>query len=172
MIPFNLKTNELLVPFDPPHFDAVTSLAVLNDGSLISGSRDKHLRCWDQRALTSIQPCQAIMGAHNDWINVLETDNDNRFLYSGCKDGTVKVWKMKNGRQLKCTASLFYQNNSAAASMGTLSTGIGGSGAASGSSSLSINAICKIDKQFGQTMFATGGNDKTIKIWRYKEPQY
>jgi WD40 repeat protein len=34
-------------PFEPPHLDAVTSLALMQDGLLISGSRDKNLRCWD-----------------------------------------------------------------------------------------------------------------------------
>lgn len=44
--PLNIKTLETLSPFDPPHFDAVTSLALLED-SLVSGSRDKNLRGWD-----------------------------------------------------------------------------------------------------------------------------
>jgi hypothetical protein len=35
------------------------------------------------------------MQAHNDWINTLETDHDHREMYSGSKDGIVKVWKMK-----------------------------------------------------------------------------
>ncbi len=42
----NLKTYEIMHPFDPPHFDVVTSLAIL-DNTLVSGSRDKNLRCWD-----------------------------------------------------------------------------------------------------------------------------
>ena len=46
--PLNLQTFETLQPFEPPHFDAVTSLALLDD-SLISGSRDKNLRCWDYK---------------------------------------------------------------------------------------------------------------------------
>jgi WD40 repeat protein len=44
--PLNFKTMEEMQPFTPPHFDVVTSLSVL-DNSLISGSRDKNLRCWD-----------------------------------------------------------------------------------------------------------------------------
>jgi WD40 repeat protein len=43
------------------------------------------------------------MSAHNDWINTLETDHDRRMMYSGSKDGIVKVWKLKN-KQLKCSA--------------------------------------------------------------------
>ena len=67
------------------------------------------------------------MQAHSDWINTLETDIDNKELYSGGKDGIVKVWKIRN-KKLKCMASL-------------------------SSSASSINSICKIDKQFGK-MFA------------------
>lgn len=43
--------------------------------------------------------------AHNDWINCLETSAETRELYSGSKDGAVKVWAMKNDR-LTCMAKL------------------------------------------------------------------
>jgi hypothetical protein len=81
------------------------------------------------------------MSAHNDWINTLETDIERRMMYSGCKDGVVKVWKLKN-RQLRCAAQL---------SMPTGSSAVVGSN--------SINTISKIDKQFG-VMFATGSSDR------------
>jgi len=47
VFPINLSTMETLPAFQPPHFDAVTSLAVMQDDVIISGSRDKNLRCWD-----------------------------------------------------------------------------------------------------------------------------
>jgi WD40 repeat protein len=47
-----LRTYETLEAFKPPHFDAVTSLAFL-DNQLISGSRDKNLRCWDYSKILS-----------------------------------------------------------------------------------------------------------------------
>jgi WD40 repeat protein len=93
------------------------------------------------------------MSAHSDWINTLEAAHDKRFMYSGCRDGVVKVWKMTKGnRELKCTAQLSLNS--------IVSQPIGGSG--------SINTISKIDKQFGE-MFATGGSDKQIRIWKYTE---
>ena len=101
--PINLKTFETQRPFEPPHFDAVTSLAQLQDDSLISGSRDKNLRCWDTKSMASMSTCPGVMQAHSDWINTLETDHDRKMMYSGCKDGIVKVWKMKN-KQLQCNA--------------------------------------------------------------------
>ena len=60
------------------------------------------------------------MQAHSDWINALETDSEKKEMYSGGKDGVVKVWKIKN-KKLKCMASL-------------------------SSSSGGINSLCKIDK--------------------------
>jgi WD40 repeat protein len=44
--PFCIKTFTSLASLSPPHFDVVTSLAVLGkqDSNLISGSRDKNLR--------------------------------------------------------------------------------------------------------------------------------
>lgn len=60
-------------PFQAPHFDAVTSLALL-EGVLVSGSRDKSLRTWD---ITSEQ-CQNVQMevAHKDWINTLASKYD------------------------------------------------------------------------------------------------
>ena len=82
------------------------------------------------------------MSAHTDYINTLETDSDQRELYSGSKDGIVKVWKMKN-KKIKCFAQLQ-------------------------SSPSSINTICCVDKQFGK-MFAIGSADKSIKMWKFKD---
>jgi len=97
--PINLKTFETHQPFEPPHFDAVTSLAFMQDDALISGSRDKNLRCWDTSTFSSLNTCSAVMSAHSDWINTLEAAHDRKFMYSGCRDGVVKVWKMTKGNR-------------------------------------------------------------------------
>lgn len=73
-------------------------------------------------------------------------------MYSGCKDGIVKVWKQKN-RQLRCSAQLSLQTGQA----GVVANG-----------NSSINTISKIDRQFG-VMFATGSSDRQIRIWKYKD---
>lgn len=72
----------------------------------------------------------------------METDIDQKDLYSGSKDGIVKVWKIKN-KKLKCMAQLT-------------------------SAASSINSICSIDKQFGK-MFAMGSSDKSIRMWKFKD---
>lgn len=97
------------------------------------------LRCWDYQRMQHLQ----VDVAHNDWINTLETDYDHKELYSGSKDGIIKVWRMKN-QKMKCMANL--------------------NGSLSG---LSINTLSKIDKQFGR-MFASGSSDKCLKIWKRK----
>ena len=65
---------------------------MLNNGStLVSGSRDKNLRLYDltDQAFPELSNC---LTAHNDHINVLETDESQQYLYSGSRDGIVKVW--------------------------------------------------------------------------------
>lgn len=42
----NLTGNSGVDYFRPPHFDVVTSLAVLN-GFLVSGSKDHNLKLWN-----------------------------------------------------------------------------------------------------------------------------
>ena len=82
------------------------------------------------------------MQAHTDWVQCLETDQDNKELYSGGRDGVVKVWRVNN-KKLKCQAAL-------------------------SSNSGQINCLTKIDKSFGK-MFAQGGSDKSIRMWKFKE---
>lgn len=41
-----MNTMEILAPFEPPHMDTVTGLAIVKD-KMISGSKDKNLRLWD-----------------------------------------------------------------------------------------------------------------------------
>ena len=63
-----------------------------NGTTLVSGSRDKNLRLYDlqQNNFPEISNC---LNAHNDHINVLETDESQKYLYSGSRDGIVKVWQ-------------------------------------------------------------------------------
>lgn len=82
------------------------------------------------------------MQAHSDWINSMETDYDKKEMYSGGKDGVVKVWRIRK-RKLKCMAGL-------------------------SSNSGQINCLSKIDRGFGK-MFAQGSSDKSIRMWKFKD---
>ena len=77
--PFCLNTFTAMQNLEPPHFDAVTSLALMNGGrTLVSGSRDKNLRLYDlsQPHFPEIEVSKKLM-AHNDHINVLEADESS-----------------------------------------------------------------------------------------------
>lgn len=45
-----METNVSMDPFKPPHYDTVTSLAILN-GYLVSGSKDHNLKLWNTNPL-------------------------------------------------------------------------------------------------------------------------
>jgi WD40 repeat protein len=150
--PFDIKQFNSLGALSPPHFEVVTALAILGktNPSLISGSRDKCLRRYSIREYP-FRSSEAQLNAHNDHINTLETDREQTTLYSGSKDGIVKVWSMadvdgsKGEGNLTCRAIL--EGNS---------------------SNSSVNTICKldIDPSLGQA-FACGSSDRSIRIWRY-----
>ena len=66
---------------------------MLDKGStLVSGSRDKNLRLYDLTK-NGFPELSGSLNAHNDYINALETDNSQQFLYSGSRDGIIKVWQ-------------------------------------------------------------------------------
>lgn len=95
----------------------------------------------------------AVTKAHNDHINCLEldkTDPEASTMFSGSKDGIVKVWQtVQQGpyRDIQCTASLVGNDKNA-----------------------SINSICSIGNQMSQnaSSFACGSSDKSIRIFRQK----
>ena len=108
--PFCLNTFNTLNALHPPHFDVVTSLALMGGGTtLVSGSRDKNLRVYDLRNPIP-ENFDNVINAHNDHINTLETDRDQNYLYSGSKDGIVKVWSLNqtspSTRELTCLSTL------------------------------------------------------------------
>lgn len=71
--PYDIEQACTMNPFHPPHFDAVTSLSILKK-TLVSGSRDKNLRCYDYNEPTN--EYADTMNAHQDQINTLATDED------------------------------------------------------------------------------------------------
>ncbi len=49
-------------------------------------------RYWDYQRFAHL----SVEVAHSDQINTLETDHAAKEMYSGSKDGIVKVWRMKD----------------------------------------------------------------------------
>jgi hypothetical protein len=62
-----MSNMEILSPFEPPHMDSVTGLAIVKD-KLISGSKDKNLRLWSLDH--SINNSKHTFPAFNDYITL------------------------------------------------------------------------------------------------------
>ena len=74
------------------HSAAVTVLAVLGDGRLASGSKDKAIRLWDPATGT----CDRVFEGHQDWVMALAVLGDGR-LASGSLDTTIRLWDPATG---------------------------------------------------------------------------
>jgi WD40 repeat protein len=92
---------EVEIPFEPPHYDTVTSIKRMGD-SFLSASRDKNIKRWDADG----NETHNIMNAHQDWINALETDAEESHLYSAAKDGKIRIWRVKNVLECSCELAL------------------------------------------------------------------
>jgi WD40 repeat protein len=66
----NTNNFDILSPFEPPHLDSVTGLAV-SRGRLISGSKDKHLRLWSLEH--SVNNSRHTLHIFNDYVNALHS---------------------------------------------------------------------------------------------------
>jgi hypothetical protein len=61
---------DVLSPFEPPHLDSVTGLAIVKD-RLVSGSKDKHLKLW---ALDhAVNNNKHTLHAFNDYVNTVQS---------------------------------------------------------------------------------------------------
>ena len=132
-----LSDFEILKPYETAHYDTVTSLA-LYDGSLVSGSRDKNLRIWNRDEECEIK---TVISAHPEWINCLAADYLQRALYSGGKEGRIRVWN-GNSREINYAGEIIGHN-------------------ASVTCILAVNA--------DQQVMISASVDKTFKVWKLDE---
>ena len=76
------------------HTDAVRALVPLPDGRLLSGSANRTLKVWDERALSvrggaDCDTCAATLVGHTHSVRALAALPD-RSVVSGSYDGTVR----------------------------------------------------------------------------------
>ncbi|KAF5779722.1 putative [Myosin heavy-chain] kinase transcription factor WD40-like family [Helianthus annuus] len=77
------------------HVDAVSTLALSKDGSLVySGSWDRTFKVWR----TSDYKClESVWNAHDDAINAVVVSHD--CVYTGSADRKIKVWRRDSGEK-------------------------------------------------------------------------
>ena len=85
---WNSTTGKLLKTLRG-HTRWVTSLAVLQDGTLASGSNDGIIRIWN----TTTGEILKTLRGHTDWVTSLAVLQDGT-LASGSHDNTIRIWNL------------------------------------------------------------------------------
>ncbi|KAJ7373727.1 wD repeat domain [Desmophyllum pertusum] len=67
-----------------------------DDKRLLSASVDRYAKVWDS---STGSLCYSL-GPHPDCVRSASFSQDNRFICTGCDDGTVRVWNTSDGREL------------------------------------------------------------------------
>ncbi len=82
------------------HMNWVTALAVLDNGFVLSASRDRTIKCWKVDEEGQAQ-CIGTWKGHTGYIEALAV-LDNGFVVSGGQNGTIKCWKVGESGQAQC----------------------------------------------------------------------
>lgn len=78
------------------HTDAVIGAWILDDGNILSSSRDGTTRLWDYRLESAV----ATLDEHSGLINGVSVIEEEQVL-SWSRDATLRLWDIHNGTQLK-----------------------------------------------------------------------
>jgi WD40 repeat protein len=139
----DMNNMEILAPFQPPHMDIVTGLAVVGD-KMISGSKDKNLRLWSLDH--SVGSLKNTTHAFNDYVTAVQSQNEENLgegaqyypiFYAGSKDGQIKVGSTKDDR-IDFLGSILAHTQA-------------------------VNAISLLEDN---NIIVSASGDKTIKLWK------
>jgi len=98
---WSVKTGEILATLQG-HSDKVLTVKFSQNGQLLAsggGENDKTVIIWNLGEKSSIT-----LKGHSDWFGgILSVDfgSNNKFLASGSKDKTIKIWDIKRGTEVK-----------------------------------------------------------------------
>ena len=80
------------------HNDYISSMIVLSDGNLASGSYDSTIKLWNANNNYELI---ATLEGHSDWINVLVNLSNINCLASGSSDSSIKLWDIETNKLIK-----------------------------------------------------------------------
>jgi WD40 repeat protein len=84
------------------HTSHISSLKVLKNGNLASGSWDNTIKIWNTQSGDILRTCKG----HTASVYTLEELNADGLLVSGSADKTVKIWDLKTGDLLKTSVEM------------------------------------------------------------------
>lgn len=78
------------------HEDAVSAVAVSNDGTVYTGSADRRIRVWAKPLGEKRHVLVATLEKHKSAVNALALNDDGSVLFSGACDRSILVWERED----------------------------------------------------------------------------
>ena len=96
--PIRIKTVKSKTSLIDAHSDGITSLLVLKNGDLVSGSEDQSIKIWDLKSGHLTYTFDKFNGGHSslvsDLVELQDDISDKKYLASSGYDTKIKIWNL------------------------------------------------------------------------------
>jgi WD40 repeat protein len=117
------------------HTNVITSVEVIDNEKIVSGSDDNTIKIWNLKTGACIRTLDIHTDGHTDRVTCLATIYGGKEIVSGSYDKTIKIWDSNTG---KCIRTLEEHTG---------------------------EVLCLAIINYGYPYIVSGSSDKTIKIW-------
>lgn len=93
---WDLLTGTLLQRLEG-HEKTITQIALIQEGVVVSGSKDETIRLWRGISGTLLQTFSEPMG----WVTSVVMTTDGKWVFSGSQDGTIRQWEVESGKEIR-----------------------------------------------------------------------
>lgn len=175
---FAPETGKLQFAISDAHSEAVSAIAVTHDGKrIVSGGMDGRVRIWNVAG--SAQIMEHSFKEHKKEVTTIRISAGDDTAVSSSADGSCLMWSLRRATRINALFAptvfrsvMFHPDESQLLTTGSdrkITYWDASDCTAIRVMEGSTEEIMTLDAQSSGVMFASGGQDRLVKVWRYDE---